>query len=121
VTGRLRGLSARRRLLGVAVVGVAIMALAAAVAVGVYLPGRTQTTTGVVVRVNADSLTQVRSFELRTANGDVVTFQVGNLDLAPPGFNAQHLSVHAATAEPVAVTYEDRGGRHVATRLTDAD
>jgi hypothetical protein len=96
----------------VAAIVVAVMALA--------LTPKRSMVSGVVVRVNAASLTDVRSFDLRTADGRVLTFDIGPLDMTPPAFNPQHLSVHAATAEPVAVTYEDRDGRHVAVRLTDA-
>jgi hypothetical protein len=108
----------RRRLAWLVLAVAAIVIVGAVVALA--LQPRRSTVTGVVVRVDAVSLTDVRSFELRTGDGQVLTFEIGTLDMTPPGFNPQHLSVHAATAEPVAVTYEDRDGRHVAVRLTDA-
>lgn len=73
---------------------------------------------GVVVDVDARSLTDVRAFKLRL--GDVVfDFQVGELDNAdqfPPG----HLLEHQATAERVRVFYRLEGEERVAYRLEDA-
>jgi hypothetical protein len=104
----------RWRLVALAVIVIGALAVPA-----IYLATRKQTATGVVVRVDAQSLTDVRSFDLRTADGEVLTFRIGQLDMTPPGFNPQHLSVHAATAEPVVVTYEERNGERVAVRLVD--
>ena len=98
------------------------LAVVLVVAVGapvVYLATQKPTATGVVVRVDSASLTDVRGFDLRTSDGRVLTFAIGQLDMSPPGFNAQHLSVHAATSQPVVVTYEERGGKLVAVRLVD--
>jgi hypothetical protein len=101
-----------------------LVVLAAVVAAAVAIPiallvSQRPTVTGVVVRVNAESLTDVRSFDLRTADGQVLTFRVGKLDLSAPGFNAQHLTVHAATSQPVVVEYEEQNGERVAVRLLD--
>ena len=74
---------------------------------------------GVVIHVDTVSLTDVRGFDLRTEAGAIVHFQIGQLDMSAPGFNAQHLVVHQATAQPVVVTYEDRDGTLVAVRLVD--
>jgi hypothetical protein len=97
-----------------------VVIVAAAVAVpAIYLAIRRPTVTGVVVHVDSQSLTDVRSFDLRTADGTILTFRIGQLDMSPPGFNPQHLAVHQATAEPVTVTYEERDGQLVALRLVD--
>jgi hypothetical protein len=104
----------RWRLLVLAAIVVAALAVPA-----VYLATQRPTATGIVVRVDTVSLTDVRSFDLRTADGQVLTFRIGQLDLSPPGFNAQHLVVHQATAQPVIVEYEVEGGERVAVRLLD--
>jgi hypothetical protein len=104
----------RWRLVALAVIVVGALAVPA-----IYLATRKPTVTGIVVHVDAQSLTDVRSFDLRTADGQVLTFRIGQLDMTPPGFNPQHLSVHAATAQPVVVTYEERNGERVAVRLVD--
>jgi hypothetical protein len=78
-----------------------------------------RTELGVVVSVDAVSLTDVRGFAIRTADGRIVVFRVGSLENAaefPPG----HLAEHAVTAAPILVTYRDEDGEHVAIRLEDA-
>lgn len=80
----------------------------------------TLSATGVVVGVDQASLTDVRSFTLRTQIGETVTFRVGNLDLSEGGFPANHLREHMATVTPVLVEYIEEGAEHVAVRLTDA-
>lgn len=102
---------------------IALVALAALVFTGWYaIAGHERSTVeGIVIRVDTSSLTDVRGFDLRTADGTVLSFEVGQLDLAPPAFNAQHLVVHQATAEPVAVTFEEQNGKRVAVRLVDGD
>lgn len=57
---------------------------------------------GIVIAVDGD-LTEVRSFELRTTSGDVMSFQVDPLgDFA---FPLPHLSSHMRSLDPVEVTY----------------
>jgi hypothetical protein len=114
VTGALNATVRRWRV--IALIAVVVVAIAVPV---VLLETRKETMTGVVVRVDTVSLTDVRSFDLRTSDGRVFTFQIGQLDLTPPGFNAQHLTVHAATSQPVVVTYEKRDDELVAVRLVD--
>ena len=100
--------------------GVVVAAIAAALVVGPQLttpPARTEI--GVVVSVDAVSLTDVRGFQIRTADGRTVSFRVGSLENGaqfPPG----HLGEHMATTQPVRVTYRDDGDQHVAIRLEDA-
>ena len=102
-----------------AAVAVAIAGLTVAFVVGGSLLNPTQTETGIVVAVDAGSLTDVRGFTIRTPDGRTVGFAIGQLDNGaqfPPG----HLAEHKATAVPVRVTYRDEGGRHVAIHLVDA-
>ena len=112
-----RRLTTPRRLavLGGAVLGVVALALMAATALG---PGR-QVETGVVVAVQATSLSSVQGFSIRTVDGRTVDFRVGTIENAtafPPG----HLAEHRVSLIPVRVTYVEQGGARVAVRLEDA-
>lgn len=80
----------------------------------------TKTAAGIVVAVDQASLTDIRSFTLRTPEGELLTFVVGELDISPGGFPANHLREHMATSIAVAVAYEEDGDELVATRLADA-
>jgi hypothetical protein len=74
---------------------------------------------GVIVRVDAVSLTDVRGFTLRTTDGATVEFEIGDLENGaafPPG----HLVEHQATAQPVRVWYRTEGDAKVVVRLEDA-
>lgn len=74
---------------------------------------------GVVVAVDARSLTDVRSFDLRMADGAVATFDLGALRNGvafPPG----HLSEHMATSSPVTVWYRREDGVDKALWIVDA-
>ena len=74
--------------------------------------------TGVVVQVDSEGLTEVRSFKLRL--GEVVfDFQVGELENADE-FPPAHLLEHQATAQPVRAFYHLEDGVRFATRLEDA-
>ena len=75
---------------------------------------------GAVIAVDQASLTDVRSFTLRTDAGEILTFRVGDVSLAGGGFPANHLREHMATVSPVVVDYTDQDGERVAVRLTDA-
>jgi hypothetical protein len=78
-----------------------------------------QIATGVVVDVDATGLDRVDSFTIRTSEGAVRSFGVGALD--PGSFPPGHLTEHAATAQPIVVTYvvaDD--GAEVAVKLEDA-
>jgi hypothetical protein len=104
------------------VVGVGIVIAGAALAVAVAMSfGRPadRVEVGVVVNVDAVSLTEVRGFTIRTPDGRTLAFRIGALENGaefPPG----HLGEHVATATPVRVTYRDEGGELVAVRLDDA-
>ena len=105
-----------------AVVGAGVLIVVVAVGVVVvssFARPATRSEVGVVVSVEALSLTDVRSFTIRTPDGRTVRFAVGRLENGaqfPPG----HLGEHMATALPILVTYRDEGGEHVAVRLEDA-
>jgi hypothetical protein len=97
---------------------IALVAVAAILVTIVSQPPR-KTETGVVVAVDAASLTDVRGFTIRTPDGRTVVFRVGQLENGaqfPPG----HLGEHMATAVPIVVTYQDVNGERLAVRLEDA-
>lgn len=104
----------------------ALVALAALGAIAAVLfgcgrddAGNRLVETGVVVEVDAASLTEVLGFTLRTADGRTVEFVVGPLE-NPAEFPPSHLAAHRADGEPVRVTYEQAGTDRVAIRLEDA-
>ena len=102
-------------LLAVALV-VVVLAVAAATVHGG--PGR-QAETGVVVAVEATSLSDVSGFSIRTSDGRTVDFRIGRLENAatfPPG----HLAEHKVSLVPVVVTYVRDAGANVAVRIEDA-
>lgn len=97
---------------------VALGAIAFVVAASLARP-TDRTEVGVVISVDAASLTEVHGFTIRTPDGRTVEFRVGALENGtefPPG----HLAEHAATATPIRVTYRDEGSGRVAVRLDDA-
>jgi hypothetical protein len=99
---------------------IAVIAVVAAVVAANLLggPGR-RVETGVVVAVEATSLTSVQGFSIRTTDGRTMDFRVGKLEngaVFPPG----HLAEHRVSLVPIRVTYIDEGGRPVAIRIEDA-
>src|SRR5687767_16004817 len=74
---------------------------------------------GVVVKVDARSLTDVRSFTIRQGDktfGEMFfDFQIGELENADE-FPPSHLLEHQATAEAVRVFYHEEDGVRFATR-----
>ena len=110
-------MNARRAAVGIGLI-VAAVALVAILGGVLGQPPR-QTETGVVIAVDSTSLTDVRGFTIRTADGRTVSFMVGELENGaefPPG----HLGEHMATAVPVLVTYRDESGERVVVRVEDA-
>jgi hypothetical protein len=112
------GLTGGRRVAALlaAVVAVVVVTLVAVTIIGG--PGR-RVETGIVVSVNATSLTSVQGFSIRTSDGRTIDFRLGALENAaafPPG----HLAEHKVSLVPVQVTYVDRDGSHVAVALVDA-
>lgn len=95
-----------------------VLALGASAAV-VALSPRTLTATGVVIAVDAGSLTEVRSFSLRVAGGKTLVFSLKSLENGVE-FPAGHLAEHVGSSEPIVVTYRDDGGTLKALRISDA-
>ena len=112
-----------RRSRTIVLLGIGLLIL---VATGVYVvggiggpPAETLQASGVIVGVESEGIDRVRSFDLRTPDGAIVTFTLGALENAttfPPG----HLAEHQATAQPVVVWYRVENGSNVAVRLEDA-
>jgi hypothetical protein len=81
--------------------------------------GPDESVRGVIVGIESEGLDRIRSFELRTDDGQTLAFDIGVLETAgafPPG----HLAEHQATAQPVRVWYVRKGDAKVAVRLEDA-
>ena len=105
----------RLLVLAVAVIAIVLVAVAATALGG----SRRQVETGIVVSVDATSLSQVHGFSIRTTDGRTVDFRIVSLENAsafPPG----HLAEHKVSLVPVRVTYVDRAGVHEAVRIEDA-
>jgi hypothetical protein len=100
--------------------GVAVAAILIIVAVATILGSPTRRVeTGVVVTVQATSLSDVQGFSIRTADGRTLDFRIGALENAasfPPG----HLAEHRVSLAAVRVTFVDRDGAQVAVRIEDA-
>jgi hypothetical protein len=108
--------SRRLLILGLIVVAVVAVAIGATTVLGG--PGR-QVETGIVVSVEATSLSAVQGFSIRTTDGRTVDFKIVAIENAatfPPG----HLAEHKVSLVPVRVTYVDRNGSHEAVRIEDA-
>ncbi len=74
---------------------------------------------GVIIDVQATSLTEIDSFTLRANEGRMLVFQVAS-DAAQDlreGFFPGHLRTHALAAEQVTVFYREENGRLRAFRL----
>lgn len=95
------------------------MVVAVVIVGAIALAPRTSTATGVVVSVDARSLTDVRTFTLRIAGGETLVFRLDTLENGaafPPG----HLVEHIGSGVPIRVTYRDDGGTLRALQITDA-
>jgi hypothetical protein len=102
------------------VIAIAAVAVMLTIAASTILggPGR-QVETGIVVAVQATSLSNVDGFSIRTTDGRTVDFRITNLENAatfPPG----HLSEHKVSLAPIRVTYVTDGGTPRAVRIEDA-
>jgi hypothetical protein len=116
-TSSAKAIPARRgAILLASVVAVVLLAILAANVLGG--PGR-RVETGIVVAVQATSLTSVQGFSIRTQDGRTVDFRVGALENGtqfPPG----HLAEHKVSLVPIRVTYAQENGGPVAVRIEDA-
>ena len=103
---------------------VALIVVLAVTAVAALLASRGSSRTelsitGVIAGIQSEGLDRVRSFSLRTDEGQIVEFELGTLQNAadfPPG----HLAEHQATGQRVRVSYLQQSESRVAVRLEDA-
>ena len=116
--GRLTG--SRNRIL-VALLGIAVLTIggcsnqpSAAATPEVASPVQ-----GIIVAVEATSLSDVHGFTLRTPGGVVLEFKLGTLE-NPTAFPPGHLAEHQATSSPVLVYFRVEDGERVVYRLEDA-
>lgn len=79
-----------------------------------------ETAAGFVVDVQSASVTEVKSFVLRTPEGGEMLFSVGVLDLGGEAFPAGHLREHMALGQAVAVAFIVEDGVRYASRIVDA-
>jgi hypothetical protein len=74
---------------------------------------------GVIIAVDASSISDVRGFTLLTPDGQRIAFTLGTLE-NPTDFPPGHLMEHQATSEPVRVYFRVENGVPVVYRLGDA-
>jgi hypothetical protein len=81
----------------------------------------TKSVTGVVIDVQASSLTKLDGFTLHTDNDKTLKFKVApDADRDPQnGFAAGHLRTHALGATKVRIFYREENGQLLAFRLED--
>ena len=75
---------------------------------------------GLLTDIDAEGLTRVTGFRLRTDDGTEVPFRIGILENGvefPPG----HLAEHMSTTTKIRVFFRDEVGEHVVYRLEDAE
>ena len=74
---------------------------------------------GVIIDVQATSLTAIESFTLRTNDGETLVFRVAPDATRDPteGFVPGHLRSHAVAAGQVTVFYREEDGQLLALRL----
>jgi len=75
--------------------------------------------TGVIIDVQADSLTEVDTFTVRDDEGERFVFHVAPDAARDPaeGFNPTHLRSHALVAERVKISYREEGQELLALKL----
>ena len=101
------------------VAAVVIVAAAIGAPVAWWLT-RTEVTCGVVIGIEQASITDVRSFSLRSPQGVMTSFAIVPARLAPTAFVPGHLREHRALATPVCVTFRPADSPAVALDLQDA-
>ena len=75
---------------------------------------------GIVMAVQQSSPAQVQGLTLRSDAGQVLVFEIGELESGGGSFPAVHLRDHLASASPIAVRYVVKGERLIVIRLADA-
>jgi len=108
-----------RRALAALLQAVAVVLLVACGPQPAATPGADSPIDGIVVAVDAASLTDVRSFTLRTSGGLSFDFNLGSLENATE-FSPSHLKEHQATSAAIRVWFRLEGGARVAYRIEDA-
>ena len=109
----LRGIIAGLAL--IAVLGAGALLLAQVTGIG-----RSPTATGVVIAVDSTSAVDVTGFTLRSADGAMTHFRVGELESGGAAFPAVHLRAHLVSLIPIVVSYHLDAGQPIATRMADA-
>jgi hypothetical protein len=74
---------------------------------------------GVIIAVDASSISDVRGFTILTTDGRRIALTLGTLE-NPTDFPPGHLMEHQATSEPVRVYFRLENGVPVVYRLEDA-
>lgn len=77
--------------------------------------------TGVVIAIEGEGPASVERFTLRTAEGEVLVFDVERLEVTDGGKPAPHLREHQVDGRPITVAYKVESGRNVALRYRDAE
>jgi hypothetical protein len=119
VDRRTRNLFALALIVVVVLTGAAAFVLGGSAVPDPDAPPNAVSVVGVVVGVEAQGLSDVQAFTLRTSDGATLEITIGNLENGaefPPG----HLVEHQATAQQVRVWYRTEDGLKVAIRLEDA-
>ena len=109
----------RRILAGVVFASILMLVSSCASACGCSSFAPESPVDGVVIAVDAASLTDIRSFAIATQGGGRIDFKLGTLENATQ-FSPSHLKEHQATSEPIRVWFRIENGDRVAYRLEDA-
>lgn len=75
---------------------------------------------GIVIDVQQSSPAQVQGFTLRSDTGELLVFEIGELESGGGSFPAVHLRDHLASASPIVVRYVATGERLIVMRMADA-
>jgi hypothetical protein len=99
--------------------GLALCLLLAALLVACGGGSGEHSVVGVIITVNAPSLTELDSFTLRDQHGQMLTFHIAPDAARDPqeGFVAGHLRSHALAAEKMRITYRKQGDELLAEKL----
>jgi hypothetical protein len=111
-------LTGSRRLIVLVALAAAVVVAVSGVSMVLGGPGR-QVETGIVVAVQATSLSSVQGFSIRTADSRTVDFRIVAIENATT-FPPSHLAEHKVSLVPVRVTFVERNGSREAVRIEDA-
>lgn len=79
-----------------------------------------EVTTGIVIDIRQSDPATVTGFTLRTDDGRLMSFHVGETSTGDGAFPSVHLRDHLASSQRVAVRYVMTDGGLLAIRLADA-